>query len=80
MKNFAEKFLSANPELKKIEFIYVDFNGIARGKSASPKTLIKAVDGGLKIGLDQEKTKAGQILASAYQATERHRMDFDPNQ
>ena len=28
MKNFAEKFLGANPELKKIEFIYVDFNGI----------------------------------------------------
>ena len=47
MKNFAEKFLSKNPKLKKIEFIYVDFNGIARGKSASPKTLIKAVDGGL---------------------------------
>ena len=49
MKNFAEKFLSKNPKLKKIEFIYVDFNGIARGKSASPKTLIKAVDGGLKM-------------------------------
>jgi len=49
MKNFAEKFLGANPELKKIEFIYVDFNGISRGKSASPKTLIKAASGGLKM-------------------------------
>ena len=48
MKNFAEKFLSKNPKLKKIEFIYVDFNGIARGKSASPKTLIKAVRWWLK--------------------------------
>lgn len=42
--------------------------------------ILTAIDGGLKIGLEQEKTKAGQILASAYQATERHRMDFNPNQ
>ena len=49
MNNFAEKFLTENPTLKKIEFIYVDFNGISRGKSASPKTLIKAVNGGLKM-------------------------------
>ena len=42
--------------------------------------ILTAIDGGLRIGLDQEKAKAGQILATAYQATERHRMDFDPNQ
>ena len=40
MKNFAEKFLDENPDLEKVEFIYVDFNGIPRGKNASPKTLI----------------------------------------
>ena len=49
MKNIATKFLDENPELEKIEFIYVDFNGIPRGKNASPKTLIKASEGGLKM-------------------------------
>ena len=49
MKNIAAKFLDENPELEKIEFIYVDFNGIPRGKNASPKTLIKASEGGLKM-------------------------------
>ena len=49
MKNIATKFLDENPELEKIEFIYVDFNGIPRGKNASPKTLIKASKGGLKM-------------------------------
>lgn len=49
MKNFAEKFLDENPDLEKVEFIYVDFNGIPRGKNASPKTLIKASKGGLKM-------------------------------
>ena len=49
MKNIATKFLNENPELEKIEFIYVDFNGIPRGKYASPKTLIKAFDGGLRM-------------------------------
>ena len=49
MKNIAKKFLDENPELEKIEFIYVDFNGIPRGKNASPKTLIKASEGGLKM-------------------------------
>ena len=49
MKNIATKFLNENPELEKIEFIYVDFNGIPRGKNASPKTLIKASEGGLKM-------------------------------
>ena len=48
MTNIAEEFLKNNPDLEKIEFIYVDFNGIPRGKYASPKTLIKAFDGGLK--------------------------------
>ena len=49
MKNIAKKFLDLHPELEKIEFIYVDFNGIPRGKNASPKTLIKAFDGGLRM-------------------------------
>ena len=49
MKNIATKFLDEDPELEKIEFIYVDFNGIPRGKNASPKTLIKASEGGLKM-------------------------------
>lgn len=49
MKNIATQFLNENPELEKIEFIYVDFNGIPRGKYASPKTLIKAFDGGLRM-------------------------------
>ena len=49
MKNIATKFLDENPELEKIEFVYVDFNGIPRGKNASPKTLIKASEGGLKM-------------------------------
>ena len=49
MKNIATKFLDENPELEKIEFIYVDFNGIPRGKNASPKTLLKASEGGLKM-------------------------------
>ena len=42
--------------------------------------IITAIDGGLRIGVEQEKAKAVQIVATAYQATERHRMDFDPNQ
>ena len=49
MKNIATQFLNENPELEKIEFVYVDFNGIPRGKYASPKTLIKAFDGGLRM-------------------------------
>ena len=49
MKNIAKKFLDSHPELEKIEFIYVDFNGIPRGKNASPKTLIKAFDDGLRM-------------------------------
>ena len=49
MKNIATKFLDENPELEKIEFIYVDFNGIPRGKNASPKTLLKDSEGGLKM-------------------------------
>ena len=49
MKNIATMFLDENPELEKIEFVYVDFNGIPRGKNASPKTLIKASEGGLKM-------------------------------
>ena len=49
MTNIAEEFLKNNPDLEKIEFIYVDFNGIPRGKYASPKTLVKAFDGGLKM-------------------------------
>ena len=49
MENIAKKFLELHPDLEKVEFIYVDFNGIPRGKHASPKTLIKAYKGGLKM-------------------------------
>jgi len=49
MENIAKKFLELHPDLEKVEFIYVDFNGIPRGKNASPKTLIKASKGGLKM-------------------------------
>jgi len=49
MENIAKKFLELHTDLEKVEFIYVDFNGIPRGKYASPKTLIKAFDGGLKM-------------------------------
>ena len=49
MENIAKKFLKLHPDLEKVEFIYVDFNGIPRGKNTSPKTLIKASKGGLKM-------------------------------
>ena len=49
MTNIAKEFLNNHPNLEKIEFIYVDFNGIPRGKYASPKTLVKAFDGGLRM-------------------------------
>ena len=49
MTKVAKEFLKNHPELEKIEFIYVDFNGIPIGKYASPKTLLKAFDGGLKM-------------------------------
>ena len=49
MKNIAKKFLELHPDLEKVEFIYVDFNGIPRGKNTSPKTLVKAFDGGLRM-------------------------------
>ena len=32
MENIAKKFLELHPDLEKVEFIYVDFNGIPRGK------------------------------------------------
>jgi glutamine synthetase len=47
--NIAKKFLAANPSVEKVEFIYIDINGIPRGKWASPNTLIKAFNGGLKM-------------------------------
>jgi glutamine synthetase len=37
--------------LERVEFIYVDFNGVPRGKWTSPKTLVKAFDGGLRMPL-----------------------------
>jgi glutamine synthetase len=49
MTKIAKEFLNNHPNLEKIEFIYVDFNGIPRGKYASPKTLVKAFDGGLRM-------------------------------
>ncbi len=49
MKNIATEFLDLHSDLEKIEFIYVDFNGIPRGKHASPQTLLKAFNGGLRM-------------------------------
>ena len=39
MKNIATQFLNENPELEKVEFIYVDFNGIPRGKNTPHQKL-----------------------------------------
>ena len=49
MQNIATEFLAKYPELKKIEFIYVDINGIPRGKVVLPINFKKAFAGGLKI-------------------------------
>ena len=43
MKNIAKKFLDLHPELEKIEFIYVDFNGIPRGKNRLTKNSNKSI-------------------------------------
>lgn len=51
MKNIGQEFLYEHPGVERVEFIYVDFNGVPRGKWASPKTLIKAFDGGLRMPL-----------------------------
>ena len=51
MQNIGQQFLKNNPDVERIEFIYVDFNGVPRGKWTSPKTLIKAFDGDLRMPL-----------------------------
>ena len=49
MSKVATNFLESHPDIDKVEFIYVDINGIPRGKNTSPKTLIKAFNGSLRM-------------------------------
>ena len=49
MSKVATNFLELHPDIDKVEFIYVDINGIPRGKNTSPKTLIKAFNGSLRM-------------------------------
>ena len=49
MSKVATNFLESHPDIDKVEFIYVDINGIPRGKNTSPKTLIKAFNGDLRM-------------------------------
>ena len=45
----AEEFLKNNPDIECVEFVFVDINGVPRGKWARPETLIKAFKGGLRL-------------------------------
>ncbi len=45
MVNFAKNFLIAHPELEMLELLFVDVNGVARGKWLKPEGLIKAFSG-----------------------------------
>lgn len=45
MPDRATNFLDAHPELKMLELLFVDINGVPRGKWLKPKGLIKAFSG-----------------------------------
>ena len=45
----ARQFLKDHPEIDRVEFLYVDVNGVPRGKWANAKSLIKAFDGELRL-------------------------------
>jgi len=42
-------FLEAHPEVERIEFLYVDVNGVPRGKWSRPDSLQKAFDGSMRL-------------------------------
>jgi len=45
----AEEFLKNNADVESVEFVFVDINGVPRGKWARPEALIKAFKGGLRL-------------------------------
>ena len=48
-KTIASEFLEAHPDIESVEFVYVDVNGVPRGKLARPDALLKAFDGGMRL-------------------------------
>lgn len=48
-KSIAKEFLDTHPDIERIEFVYVDVNGVPRGKWAGPDALLKAFDGGMRL-------------------------------
>lgn len=48
-EEFARAFLEKHPQVELIELIFVDINGVARGKWAKPETLVKAFGGDLRL-------------------------------
>ncbi len=48
-KSIAKDFLDAHPDIERVEFVYVDVNGVPRGKWTRPDALLKAFDGGMRL-------------------------------
>ncbi len=47
--NIARQFLKDHPEIDRVEFLYVDVNGVPRGKWANANSLTKAFEGELRL-------------------------------
>ena len=47
--SIAKDFLDAHPEVARVEFLYVDVNGVPRGKWAKPEALLKAFEGEMRL-------------------------------
>ena len=45
----ARQFLEQHPDVERVEFLYVDINGVPRGKWANTEALIKAFKGDLRL-------------------------------
>lgn len=45
----AKQFLDTHSDIERIEFVYVDINGVPRGKWAGPEALLKAFDGSMRL-------------------------------
>lgn len=45
----AEDFLKKHADIESVEFVFVDINGVPRGKWARPEVLLKAFKGGLRL-------------------------------